>query len=95
MDQQFCPFKTSTVFCSSCGMLLRLESTTTKTTCKFCQTVTDIKGKLILLIKYRFCIDHMNDEVVTIKKLSKNKDWLKDNSKNEAIERATVEQDCE
>ena len=37
----------------------------------------------------------MNDEVVTVKKLSKNKDWLKDNSKNEAVERATVEQDCE
>ena len=82
-EQMVCPFQTSAIFCSTCGMLLRLESAQSRTPCKFCNQVTDIK-------------DLLSEEVVTRKVLQNKKEWMADPEKEgEQAERATVEQDCE
>jgi len=82
-QQLLCPFQTSAIFCHTCGMLLRLESAQSRTVCKFCHQVTDIKNLL-------------SDEVVTRKVLANKKEWMQDpTDENEQAERATVEQDCE
>ena len=39
------PFQTSANFCNACGMLLRLESARGTVECKFCHSVTDLRGK--------------------------------------------------
>ena len=40
------PIKTQAVFCKVCGMMLRLESASSKNECRFCHTVTDIKDMI-------------------------------------------------
>ncbi len=63
-------------------MMLRLESATSKTTCKFCNNVTDISLK---------ASDLQTETTVT---LTAKKQWMVETHKGENQERPTVEQDC-
>ena len=76
------PFQTSAIFCVNCGMLLRLESSSSKIQCKFCKQVTDIK-------------DLMGEEVVTSKVITQGKEWMSQQKDADEEDRAIVEQDCE
>ena len=63
--QNLVPFKTSALFCSNCGMMLKLESSSDTCVCRFCSNVTSIKGK-----HYDKSSNHLDlvGDVVTTKK---------------------------
>ena len=76
------PFQTSAMFCQTCGMLLRLESTRSTITCQFCHTHTPVQS----LVE--------SDPFITKLEL-KSKDWLRDTEAADKAKRATIEHDCE
>jgi DNA-directed RNA polymerase subunit M/transcription elongation factor TFIIS len=78
------PVKTTAVFCKDCGMMVQLESSSSKIVCKFCHKVTDI----------REMIKSGDLETETTVTLSQRKDWMIEERTGES-ERPTVEQDCE
>ena len=73
--------KTSAVFCKVCGMMLRLESASSKNECRFCHTVTDIKEMM----------SRGDLTTETTVPLSQRKAWMTETTKANDNERPTVE----
>ena len=64
--QNLVPFETSALFCSNCGMLLKLESNSSTSQCKFCNHITNVSG----IFAFEHSIDLIGNEVVTKKEFN-------------------------